>query len=867
MLTVNGLPRMKNEARQATPSSTALGICLIYVCLSALWIFWSDTLVFNLFRNTHDLHSANTWKGLLFIAVTALMLYFIIRFYVARVVAHARIASGLNARLKQFMNASPVVCFTFRIKGQEVVDHWVSNNLNTMVWGGAEISLTEKNLRAVLHPEDYDRVWITLKDALQSFRAVDYSCRLKGPEGEYRWVQVQIRPVGVGRDNTRELAATLTDITAIKKLDEQRIQAQIWHSLLFEQANTGICIHDENFKAIELNSAFARMLGAPGADSVLGLYPWSWDVNFPDKETFLASQDTFSELFETRWRRRDGAVIDVEISLAKINYNGGLRHVTICRDISAQKAAQQQLIEYSENLAGLVTLSTELRNAANRHDIFDMLVDHLNGIYRTNAVAIAMIGDDRRRFVIRAASGAWLPHQHQEFEINDFLGEEILENTGVYLSRDYSTLTNFPNHTSGLGPALFMPLSMDGNPLGLLAVGRPEGSEFSAQEINLLCSIGEIAGISIHRVKLLEDTQRRLKYGEILRDINMAVAGSLDFSLVLQVALKAMREQLGVSASFLLEPDHPLRELKLIGSDGFENEAERSEALHRALEQSEKILEQDRLMTTMLMPDPEAGLEHSRYAYMLGIPLVTKGRVRGLLCVFCEAENAEDPEWIEVLARLGRQLAIAMDNASLFNELQQEHEQLLHAYDATLEGWARALALREKETEEHSRAVVGLTLKVARHLGLRGDDLVTLRRGALLHDIGKIAIPDRVLLKEGPLTDEEWQVMRKHPEYAHILLAPVRYLREALDIPYCHHERWDGSGYPRGLKGEQIPLDARIFSVVDVYDALTRDRKYKKGWTEDEALSYIREKKGIEFDPSVVDAFLEVKTSQARTVE
>lgn len=855
---------MDKNARQltpATPASTALKITLIYVCLSGLWIFWSDSLIFGFFRNIHDLHLVNTWKGLLFIGVTAALLYFMIRFYVVSIVDHARITSGLNARLEQFMDASPVVCFTFKVKGDEVVDHWVSNNLHAMVWSDAVISLTQDNLRAVVHPEDYDRVWSTLCDGLKYFRAVDYSCRLRDPEGDYRWFQVQIRPVAVSQNGIRELAATLTDVTTIKNLDEQRAEAQVWHSLLFEQVNTGICIHDDNFQAIELNSAFAGMLGADDTESLLGLYPWDWDANFPDRGTFLEAQQSLPELFETRWRRRDGNVIDVEISLAKINYNGRQRYVTICSDISAQKAAQQQLVEYSENLSWLVTLSTELRNAADRQGIFDMLVEHLNGIYRTSAVAIAMISDDRRRFIIRAASGAWLQYWRHEFEINDFLGEEILDNTGVYLSSDYSRQTNFPNHTMGLGPALFMPLATDGDPLGLLAVGRPEGSEFSAQEINLLCSIGEIAGIAIHRVKLLEDIERRLKYREILRNINMAVAGSLDFGVVLQIALKAMIEQLEVSAAMLLEPNYPMKELVLIGSEGFGGEEERQAALARALDHSRQALELGRPVIMAGEQGATPAVDAKRDPCMQCIPLIAKGRARGVLCAFYGADKALDPEWSEVLGLLGKQLAIAMDNASLFNELQQEHEQLLHAYDATLEGWARALALREKETEEHSRAVVDLTLKVARHMGLRGDDLVALRRGALLHDIGKIAIPDSVLLKEGPLTEEEWQIMRKHPEYAHTLLAPVRYLREALDIPYSHHERWDGSGYPRGLKGEEIPLDARIFSVVDVYDALTRDRKYKKGWAEDEALSYIREKKGSEFDPVVVNAFLEVKAA------
>ena len=205
---------------------------------------------------------------------------------------------------------------------------------------------------------------------------------------------------------------------------------------------------------------------------------------------------------------------------------------------------------------------------------------------------------------------------------------------------------------------------------------------------------------------------------------------------------------------------------------------------------------------------------------------------------------------------LGGQIAIAMDSALLFRDLGRKHQELMQAYDATLEGWTRALALKEEETEEHSKRVVTMTMQIARSMDVGDEDLVHIRRGALLHDIGKIGIPDAVLLKPGKLNEEEWQVMRRHPTYAYEMLAPIAYLLRALDIPYCHHERWDGSGYPRGLKAEQIPLAARIFSAVDVYDALTSERPYKTAWSHDDAVQYLQEQSGKQFDPAVVAALI-----------
>lgn len=191
-------------------------------------------------------------------------------------------------------------------------------------------------------------------------------------------------------------------------------------------------------------------------------------------------------------------------------------------------------------------------------------------------------------------------------------------------------------------------------------------------------------------------------------------------------------------------------------------------------------------------------------------------------------------------------------------KLQKAHEHLLDAYDATIAGWSHAMDLRDRETEGHSQRVTELTLKLAKAFGIEEDALTHIRHGALLHDMGKLGIPDSILQKPDQLNPEEWVVMRKHPQLAYEMLYPVEYLRPALDIPYCHHEKWDGTGYPRGLKGEEIPLAARIFAIVDVWDAITSDRPYRPAFTIDQALAHIREQSGRHFDPQVVDVFFKL---------
>ena len=235
---------------------------------------------------------------------------------------------------------------------------------------------------------------------------------------------------------------------------------------------------------------------------------------------------------------------------------------------------------------------------------------------------------------------------------------------------------------------------------------------------------------------------------------------------------------------------------------------------------------------------------------------MAKGQVKGVLEIFHRSPLEPNEEWFEFLDALALQAAIAIDNNSLFYELERSNMGLILAYDSTIEGWSRALDYRDKETEGHSQRVTEITINIARELGMNEEELVHVRRGALLHDIGKMGIPDSILLKPGPLTEEEWKIMRPHPVYSYELLQPIAYLRPALDIPYCHHENWDGSGYPRGLKGEQIPLSARIFAVVDVWDALRSVRPYRPAWSEKKTKEYIGSLSGIQFDPKVVEVFL-----------
>jgi len=270
------------------------------------------------------------------------------------------------------------------------------------------------------------------------------------------------------------------------------------------------------------------------------------------------------------------------------------------------------------------------------------------------------------------------------------------------------------------------------------------------------------------------------------------------------------------------------------------------------------------VLTTNAQADPRFDAQMSVAAYQLRsilcVPLKLKDDLIGVLYVDNRAHAGIFKENdLELISGFADQAAVAIDSARLFEDLQESHRELEKAYQATLEGWVRALDLRDKETEGHTQRVTILTQRLARSMGVEGDALVHITRGALLHDIGKMAIPDGILLKPGQLTEDERMLIQKHPVYAYEMLSPIAFLVPAIDIPYCHHEKWDGSGYPRGLRGKDIPFAARIFPVVDVWDALTSNRPYRRALPQYEVRQRIKNDSGKHFDPVVVDAFMEMK--------
>ena len=361
--------------------------------------------------------------------------------------------------------------------------------------------------------------------------------------------------------------------------------------------------------------------------------------------------------------------------------------------------------------------------------------------------------------------------------------------------------------------------------------------------------------------------KRQLDQLAALRSIDLAITSGLDLHPTLTLILDQVRKQLHIDAACILLLNQKTHFLEFAAGSGFRTSALQHTRLKIGEENAGKTALERKVFHVPNLNTQVTGflrsplLRQESFIAYYAVPLIAKGQVLGVLEIFHRALLETDYEWQNLMEMLAGQAAIAIDNAVMFTHLELSNNELTLAYDKTIEGWSRALDLRDKETEGHSRRVTEMTYKLANQMGIKEPELAHMCRGAMLHDIGKVAIPDNILLKPGPLNDDEWITMRRHPLIAVELLTSIDHLAPAMDIPRSHHEKWNGMGYPDSLSGEDIPLAARLFAVVDVYDALTSDRPYRRAWSQADAMKFISDQAGTHFDPKVVPIFVDMMAS------
>lgn len=691
-----------------------------------------------------------------------------------------------------------------------------------------------------------------------------------------------------GRPKAGEAAGVLA--ARVRELEQELRAAELRYQQIFDNANDVVYILDMEGAFITVNAAALRLTGYT-IDEVRGK-PYSTVVAPEYLE--LTRENVRRKLggggpttYEIELVAKDGHRIPIEVS-SQLLMSGGRpvgiqgiarditerrRHELVLRQSEAQAQRHEaQIRQQLERLTALygvaeqLSLTLDLRHLA--HDIVRACVESFG-------VTVAWLGRaESPSTVLRLAhypSATDFPHQiaanHDESGRPHTVATQALR-TGIPAVLMDITEQPAPArwraalHDLAIKSVGAFPLISRDRPVGVLSLYTARPAFFTPERIEFFQAYAHQVAAALENARLYDEADRRLRQLQALRDIDAAIGGSLDVQVTFNVFLGHVITLLRADAAAVLLFNPHLQVLEYCAGRGFRS----ATVQHRQLRLGEghagrAALERRMITVGNLELDPgettrERLLADEKFSGYVAVPLMAKGHVKGVLEIFYRAPLAEGKDWQELLTALAGQAAIAADNATLFHELQRSNIDLALAYDTTLDGWSRALELRDRETEGHTRRVAEMTLRLARALGVPDAELVHLRRGALLHDIGRMAIPDAVLLKPGPLTAEEWAIVRQHPLTAYELLSSIAFLRPAIDIPYCHHERWNGSGYPRGLKGAQIPFAARIFAVADTYDAMRSNRPYRPALSDEEARSRIAEQRGKLFDPQVVDAFI-----------
>lgn len=523
--------------------------------------------------------------------------------------------------------------------------------------------------------------------------------------------------------------------------------------------------------------------------------------------------------------------------------------------------------ERERELEAIASVSSKLRTAKTLGEMLSQLLDQTLKLLEAEAGSIWLYDSTSETIELKAQQGWNDDYIKSSYQLGEGIPGLVVKLGQAIVAREFRdnpqvTGENRNQIPKGIGGAC-VPLHAEDNIVGVMFINVTLPRELTKGEIRILNALAEIGGNSIHRMYLHEQTIKQLERLAALRSIDLAISSVFDLQITLTILINEVIKQLNVDAASVLLIQAGTGRLEYVAGQGFytrkieatsqrigQGNASRAVIERHIIEVPDLTNYTGKFMRAQLLVEED-------FVSYYAVPLISKGEVKGVLEIFNRSRLNPDGEWLDFLETLGGQTAIAIENSILFQDLQRSNFELALAYDATIEGWSRALDLRDSETEGHTQRVTDLTLRLARKMGLGEDRLILIRRGALLHDIGKMGVPDHILLKPEELTEAEQQIMRQHPQLAYDMLEPIAYLRDALNIPYCHHEKWDGTGYPRGLSGTQIPLEARLFSIVDVWDAITTDRPYRKGWPRQEALKYIREQSGKDFDPKMVEIFLQ----------
>ncbi|GAP05331.1 protein containing PAS domain S-box [Anaerolinea thermolimosa] len=695
-------------------------------------------------------------------------------------------------------------------------------------------------------------------------------CRKDGSRGV---VDLVVLPV-YGANG--ELIATIgvnRDVTHLRQTERALRSIEVRLGAIVEQAAESIILADTRGRVVYVNPCFEETTGFPKAE-VLGksvrhlmsdYHDWSF---YKELLRTVAGGHSWSGMLVSQ--RKDGTYLYENVTVFPIKDERGVavNYAALKRDITAE-------IQREREMQAIQTVSTALRKAVNRSEMLPIILDQLMALLNARGALIAMLDGETNSLRVEIGRGVFSISEESYVPPGKgvtgliFTRSAPFQTDDIEKEADYRPLDErLPE--KGIRAVIGAPLVAQGETMGVLWVGRER--PFLSEEFRVLQAVADMSANAMHRASLHERTLRYAEQTVAITAAGRVMSETLDRTEIyshLSRSIQALLGGMNALAIYRLENDSEYCSCVYICCNGEVIEAEKLSSLSLVDVHTPPLDELFREHRPYILREPWpvfAEIEAlvcsapEKTSNVL-VPMVARGRVIGFLYILSLVTERFSTEEMDLLSLVGSTAATAIENAELYHGLQRTNRELLEAYDSTIEGWSRALDLRDRETESHTQRVTELTLRVARRFGFSEEQLGHIRRGALLHDIGKMGVPDRILHKPEPLTPEEWMVMRMHPVYAYEMLSPIAYLRPALSIPYCHHEWWNGAGYPRGLKGEEIPLEARIFAVVDVYDALTSSRPYRPAWPRTQALRHILAETGTHFDPRVVEEFMRVVPS------
>jgi PAS domain S-box-containing protein len=893
---------------------SALRIAIAYVLVSAIWIVSSDYLLLAVFRDPNLITSFQTIKGWVFILISGALIFILARReYVgwmrsasalADVNRALRVLNACNHALVQFREEQELInaiCKIITVEGGYrmawvgFVDDARDGRVHPVAWQGFEDGYLEKKLVTQDESETgrgpsgealRTRKPVVVRNILLDPRFAPWreEALLRGYSSVISLpLEAENQVLGIlsiyhhqsdvfDSDEEKLLVELAQDLAyGIAAVRSHQLRQEAEDSLsesrrrfqsLVENAPLGIAISSQGiFRYV--NPAFVRMFSYQDEGQLVG-HPIV-ELIVPEQRSEISQRIDLGELGEQvpishqlTGIRQDGSRFFLRSQISLMQWESSSASLGFFTDIS-------QLVE-SENL--LKEREQRYRTLFEQSPIslweedFSAIVDWLNAKGQEGIENLRLYLQENPKELHKCVSSLRVLDVNQAtLQLYHAASKDALL-TGISAVSGGEGLADHLESILAVaeGKSFFekevVNFTLDGNKLNLLL----RWNTFPGHERDFKRVIVSMMDITEH-VQVENTLRQQNRRLSALRKIDKAIGTSMDLRVTLNVLLDQVLIELKVDAASIRLLNSLTHDLDVLAMQGFRWQSlgpihlfnQQYAPVRAVLErQPQRFSRQNQAASGIFAQI----LDQEGFDDYYATPLITKGKVQGVLEVYHRSFQEHTPDWHDFLELLAGEAAIAVENAKLFEELQRKNLDLTRDYDATIEMMVKTMHLRKQGVFGHSRHLVDMTLRLARQFGLNDEQLVSIRRGAHLHDIGMLAVPDAILLKFDKLDDSEWDLIRQHPQAAANLLSPVHYLRDSIDIPFCHHERWDGSGYPRQLKGDQIPLVARIFAIVDVWDSLQSARPFREAWPEEQVLDYLRQQAGIQFDPQIVDGFL-----------